>query len=114
MHGQPAWVRGRLIVPMFHPAAALRQPSLKTSVERDFARLPEWIQQARNSGRQAASRQADEHQEPLTPPSSPDSTQPRAAAMLFDLDTLDEQRDVSLEDPDQSAQKGRPTQLSLF
>lgn len=114
VHGQPAWVRGRLIIPMFHPAAALRQPSLKTSVERDFARLPEWIQQARNSGRQAASRQADKLQEPLVPPSSPDSTRPRAAAMLFDLDALDEQRDVPAGISDQSAQKGRPTQLSLF
>ena len=56
-----AWVRGRLIIPMFHPAAALHQPSLKTSVERDFARLPEWIQQARQTGRPAQ----------LRPPVSP-------------------------------------------
>jgi DNA polymerase len=39
-------VKGRLIVPMFHPAAALHQPSLKPSVERDFARLPELIAKA--------------------------------------------------------------------
>lgn len=50
VHGKPAWVNGRLIIPMFHPAAALHQPSLKTSVERDFARLPEWIQQAKQNG----------------------------------------------------------------
>jgi hypothetical protein len=30
-------------VPMFHPAAALHQPSLKSSVERDFMHLPELI-----------------------------------------------------------------------
>jgi DNA polymerase len=28
---------------MFHPAAALHQPSLKSSVERDFMHLPELI-----------------------------------------------------------------------
>src|SRR6266545_1293625 len=58
VHGQPAWVRGRLIIPMFHPAAALHQPSLKTSVERDFARLPEWIQQARQTGQHTVGQDA--------------------------------------------------------
>lgn len=46
VHGQARWVNGRLVVPMFHPAAALHQGSLKPVVERDFARLPELIQQA--------------------------------------------------------------------
>ncbi len=43
VHGQAFRIKGRLVVPMFHPAAALHQPSLKISVERDFARLPELI-----------------------------------------------------------------------
>jgi uracil-DNA glycosylase family 4 len=43
VHGQSFHIKGRLIVPMFHPAAALHQPSLKPSVERDFASLPEMI-----------------------------------------------------------------------
>ena len=43
VHGQAYKIKGRLVVPMFHPAAALHQPSLKISVERDFARLPELI-----------------------------------------------------------------------
>ena len=46
VHGKPFHVKGRLIVPMFHPAAALHQPSLKPSVERDFASLPEIIASA--------------------------------------------------------------------
>jgi uracil-DNA glycosylase family 4 len=46
-HGQAAWVRGRLVVPMYHPAAALHQPSLKPALEKDFMRLPEYIKQAR-------------------------------------------------------------------
>jgi uracil-DNA glycosylase len=48
VHGKPVWVRGRMIVPMFHPAAALHQPSLKVSVEQDFARLPDFIKQAQS------------------------------------------------------------------
>jgi DNA polymerase len=40
VHGRSFQVKGRLVVPMFHPAAALHQPSLKPSVERDFASLP--------------------------------------------------------------------------
>ncbi len=54
VHGQPFWHRGRMVVPMFHPAAALHQPSLKTGVERDFARLGDLIQQARQSVRVGA------------------------------------------------------------
>ena len=43
VHGQAMKVRGRLVVPMYHPAAALHQGSLKPVVERDFALLPELI-----------------------------------------------------------------------
>ena len=46
VHGQPRTVNGRLVVPMFHPAAALHQGSLKPVVEADFARLPELIARA--------------------------------------------------------------------
>lgn len=43
VHGQAFQVNGRLVVPMFHPAAALHQPSLRPQVEQDFAKLPELI-----------------------------------------------------------------------
>lgn len=43
VHGQPRLVNGRLIVPMFHPAAALHQGSLRPVIQADFARLPELI-----------------------------------------------------------------------
>jgi uracil-DNA glycosylase len=46
VHGQAMQVRGRLIVPMYHPAAALHQPSLKTLVESDFQKLPQLIAEA--------------------------------------------------------------------
>lgn len=48
IHGSPRQVGGRLIVPMYHPAAALHQPSLRQTVEDDFARLPDWIEKADN------------------------------------------------------------------
>ena len=43
VHGQTFHIRGRLIIPMFHPAAALHQPSLRPILERDFASLPALI-----------------------------------------------------------------------
>jgi len=49
VHGQASWVRGRLIAPMYHPAAALHQPSLKPILERDFKRLPGYVEQARQA-----------------------------------------------------------------
>jgi DNA polymerase len=54
IHGKPVWVRDRLIVPMYHPAAALHQPSLKSTVIEDFRHLPEVIEQARKSNRVVA------------------------------------------------------------
>lgn len=39
VHGQPRKVNGRVYFPMYHPAAALHQPSLRSTVEADFDRL---------------------------------------------------------------------------
>lgn len=46
IHGQSFRIKGHLVVPMFHPAAALHQPSLKISIENDFSHLPELITKA--------------------------------------------------------------------
>jgi len=46
VHGQPILSKGRLIVPMYHPAAALHQQSLRPVIEKDFSRLPELISKA--------------------------------------------------------------------
>lgn len=43
VHGKAGWREGRLIVPMYHPAAALHQPALRSVVEADFAKLPALI-----------------------------------------------------------------------
>jgi DNA polymerase len=49
VHGKAMQVKGRLVVAMYHPAAALHQASLKPVLERDFARLPELISQSAGS-----------------------------------------------------------------
>lgn len=46
IHGKPAWVGDRLILPMYHPAAALHQPKLKSDIIADFVGLPKAIEQA--------------------------------------------------------------------
>lgn len=43
IHGQPKKDGRRLIVPMYHPAAALHQAALKGSIEEDFAKLPKFL-----------------------------------------------------------------------
>lgn len=47
IHGQGLWVNDRLIIPMFHPAAALHQPSLRSAIEHDFSLIPGYLEQAR-------------------------------------------------------------------
>jgi len=43
IHGQARTIGGRLVVAMFHPAAALHQPQYKSLIEQDFKKLPEYI-----------------------------------------------------------------------
>ncbi len=47
IHGQPKTVDGRLVVPMYHPAAALHQGALKATIEADFLKLPRYLAEAR-------------------------------------------------------------------
>lgn len=65
IHGQPRTVRGRLIVPMLHPAAALHQPQNRPLIEADFRRLPELLAQAE---REAAPRAAEPPPQDDDPP----------------------------------------------
>ena len=43
VHGQARTIGGRLVVAMFHPAAALHQPQYKSLIEQDFKKLPDYI-----------------------------------------------------------------------
>lgn len=60
VHGQSFWIKGRLIVPMFHPAAALHQQSLRPSLEKDFGRLPDIIRKAIDAQEKSKEKPPDE------------------------------------------------------
>src|SRR3972149_6112023 len=46
-HGQARRVNGAWVVPMYHPAAALHQGSLRQPIEDDFSKIPAYLEQAR-------------------------------------------------------------------
>lgn len=103
-HGQATWVKGRLIVAMYHPAAALHQPSLKPIVERDFARLPEFIQQA-------------QQQKPPSSAAEATSAPEAHPAQATQVDLFSASEPVTPEEPPvvpPSHEDGKPKQLSLF
>lgn len=58
IHGQPKTAGGRLIVPMYHPAAALHQGALKATIEADFLKLPRFLAEMRQG--QLAAEQAEQ------------------------------------------------------
>ena len=43
IHGQPRKIEGVIYYPMYHPAAALHQPSLRRTVEDDVLKIPELL-----------------------------------------------------------------------
>jgi DNA polymerase len=43
IHGQPKRIGKVIYYPMFHPAAALHQPTLRPTVDEDFFRIPELL-----------------------------------------------------------------------
>jgi DNA polymerase len=49
IHGQARLVQGKIIVPMYHPAAALHQPLIKPTIEHDFANLKETLRKAKEA-----------------------------------------------------------------
>jgi uracil-DNA glycosylase family 4 len=46
VHGQNFRYGSRMIVPLFHPAAALRRPEWQVALEEDFLRLPDYVEEA--------------------------------------------------------------------
>lgn len=70
VHGQHRMVDGRLFVPMYHPAAALHQQSLRETILEDFRKLPALVASARERRRQDVA----------SPPTAPEAAQMR----LFD------------------------------
>ncbi len=58
IHGQAKRDGRRVIVPMYHPAAALHQSSLRGAIEEDFERLPKILAEMERSRQSEAARDA--------------------------------------------------------
>jgi uracil-DNA glycosylase family 4 len=69
IHGQGRKVGEVWVVPMYHPAAALHQGSLRATIETDFRRIPQYLELAR---REAAAAQPEPVAEA---PAEPEVTQ---------------------------------------
>jgi DNA polymerase len=54
IHGQGRKVGDTWVVPMYHPAAALHQGSLRRTIEEDFKKIPMYVQKARDEEAAAA------------------------------------------------------------
>jgi DNA polymerase len=62
IHGEPRKVGRRLVVPMYHPAAALHQAALRGDIEADFAKLPKYLAEVERERESEAERDAPPQQ----------------------------------------------------
>jgi DNA polymerase len=68
VHGQGRRIGDIWVVPMYHPAAALHQGSLRATIEADFRRIPTYLEQARRDLKPAVA-------EPVAVATVPEPTQ---------------------------------------
>lgn len=59
IHGQPREVGKRVVVPMYHPAAALHQPSLRETIKADMQKLPVILDEFKHKARTEADAEQD-------------------------------------------------------
>jgi uracil-DNA glycosylase len=79
VHGQPRRKGERIIVPMYHPAAALHQGSLRKVIEADFAKLPDFLARIESGGAAAAAAPVPAHlRAAQPPPPAPEEAKPPA------------------------------------
>jgi len=81
VHGKPRRKGDLIVVPMYHPAAALHQASLRRVIEADFARLPEFVRkQLNNDSKPAPARTpVPAHLRAAAPDGIMDENEPTAA-----------------------------------
>jgi uracil-DNA glycosylase family 4 len=72
IHGKSSWVNERLIIAMYHPAAALHQPNLKPVVISDFVVLPVTIEKANRTRRPKVEHTIDKIDTGNTTPEEPE------------------------------------------
>jgi uracil-DNA glycosylase len=101
IHGRASWVNGRLIVPMYHPAAALHQPALRDAIVTDFASLPRILTKAFSEKLRAADPAPAKLVSPLQP--TLDSPPPEKPLEIIPSRKAEDENS-----------KDKPVQLSLF
>jgi uracil-DNA glycosylase len=79
VHGQMRKIGDRFVIPMFHPAAALHNPTYLPLIKADFAKLPELLEVARKEASKA------------TPP--PQAAEPKP---LYEVSQSDEPKQMKL------------------
>jgi uracil-DNA glycosylase len=73
IHGQPRYADNRAYYPLYHPAAALRNPGLRQAMEVDIKRIPEIIEEVKR--RRAAGAPTNPGQD--SPPDAGEDEPPR-------------------------------------
>jgi len=63
IHGKPRKFGNLVVLPMYHPAAALHQPSLRRVLEDDFKRVPEILKQLATLKEQAEEKKPEPPQQ---------------------------------------------------
>ena len=91
-HGKILRWNDRILFPLYHPAAGLRNPAVKRDLQEDVLRLPEALREALrvSGGRSATPSPAEPVAEPPAPTGIPDSTRPEPQ-----LETAVENRSIT-------------------
>ena len=63
IHGKPKRFGDLVVLPMYHPAAALHQPSLKRVLEEDFKRIPQILKEMANLQEEAPQKKEEPPQQ---------------------------------------------------
>ena len=70
IHGKPKFANGRIYFPLFHPAAVLRNPSLRPVMEKDFVYMKQLVDEF------------DQHVQPDAPPEDPPEEPPQQLSLF--------------------------------
>ncbi len=82
VHGQPRRKGEVIVVPMYHPAAALHQGSLRATIEADFRRLPQFVARALGGETESSGERVPAHLRTAAPdtPASAQTATPQSAS----------------------------------
>ncbi len=68
IHGQPKYANGRAYMPLFHPAAVLRNPDMRPDMETDFRRILEVLEKVKQERASGKLQPAAQQKPPDEPP----------------------------------------------